>query len=131
MTVDLAATAVVVPDNIYHFKAVVADATDGIYDSAVFLQAFSFRSNPNNVGIASRSQLKPVVMCRDGVLSVVLPSGHGGRSLRLLSISGQEMVQQNIVADRMVFNVGSLPTGVYILQVLGDLFVAPVRFVKN
>jgi hypothetical protein len=131
MTVDLAATAVVVPDNIYHFKAVVADATDGNYDSAVFLQAFSFRSNPNNVGIASRSQLKPVVMCQDGVLSMVLPSGHGGRSIRLLSTAGQEMAQQSIVSDRMEFNVGALPTGVYILQVLGERYVAPVRFVKN
>ncbi|CAA7387520.1 choice-of-anchor L domain-containing protein [Chryseobacterium fistulae] len=45
-TVPLTATATVVPGQQYHFKMVLADAGDRIYDSAVFLEGGSF-----NIGV--------------------------------------------------------------------------------
>lgn len=45
-TIPLTATATVVPGQAYHFKLVLADATDSSYDSAVFLEGGSF-----NIGV--------------------------------------------------------------------------------
>lgn len=48
-TKPLTAQANVVPCQTYHIKICIADAGDGIYDSAVFLEALSFSSNTNDV----------------------------------------------------------------------------------
>lgn len=45
-TIPLTATATVVPGQAYHFKLVLADATDSGFDSAVFLEGGSF-----NIGV--------------------------------------------------------------------------------
>ena len=42
-TTGLTAFAVVQPGSTYHFKVAIADALDEIFDSAVLLEAFSFR----------------------------------------------------------------------------------------
>ncbi len=44
-TVNLTVLSVVVPNSPYHFKIAIADASDGVLDSGVLLEAFSFRSN--------------------------------------------------------------------------------------
>jgi len=41
-TIPLTATATVIPGQTYHFKMVLADASDGGYDSAVFIEGGSF-----------------------------------------------------------------------------------------
>ena len=48
-TVVLEAVAKVVPCSTYHIKIAIADAGDGVFDSAVFLEAGSFKSNGVNV----------------------------------------------------------------------------------
>ena len=48
-TTVLTATAVVQPCSTYRIKIAIADAIDGIYDSAVFLEANSFGTNGLNV----------------------------------------------------------------------------------
>lgn len=45
-TIPLTATAVVIPGQTYHFKMVIADFRDTLFDSAVFLKAGSF-----NIGV--------------------------------------------------------------------------------
>jgi gliding motility-associated-like protein len=42
-------TATVVPCSTYHIKIAIADVGDGFYDSAVFLEASSFKSVTNNI----------------------------------------------------------------------------------
>jgi len=41
-TIPLTATATVIPGQTYHFKMILADASDSSYDSAVFIQGGSF-----------------------------------------------------------------------------------------
>ncbi|UPT68498.1 MAG: choice-of-anchor L domain-containing protein [Sphingobacteriales bacterium JAD_PAG50586_3] len=48
-TKPMTAQANVVPCETYHIKICIADAGDGIYDSAVFLEALSFSSATNDV----------------------------------------------------------------------------------
>lgn len=45
LTVILTATAIVQPCQTYHIKLAIQDVIDGLYDSAVFLEASSFSSN--------------------------------------------------------------------------------------
>lgn len=44
-TVPFTITCNVIPDTMYHFKIAIADASDGIYDSGVFLKGGSFLGN--------------------------------------------------------------------------------------
>ncbi len=53
MTTVLTATAAVVPCQVYHLKIAIADVADRIYDSGVFLSAYSFTSNPVTVSAIS------------------------------------------------------------------------------
>ncbi len=53
MTTVLTATAAVTPCQTYHLKIALADVADRIYDSGVFLQAYSFTSNPVTVSAVS------------------------------------------------------------------------------
>jgi gliding motility-associated-like protein len=46
MTVVLTANASVIPCQTYHLKLAIADVADRIYDSGVFLEAYSFTSTP-------------------------------------------------------------------------------------
>ncbi len=53
MTTVLTATASVVPCQTYHLRIAIADVADRIYDSGVFLSAYSFTSNPVSVSAVS------------------------------------------------------------------------------
>lgn len=72
-TVPLTATATVVPGQSYHFKMVIADATDRSYDSAVFLEGGSF-----NIGVElldpSGATLPPAVNVCDNIPQVITAS---------------------------------------------------------
>src|ERR1043165_658768 len=53
MTHLLTATAAVTPCQVYHFKIAIADVADRIYDSGVFLSAYSFNANPVSISALS------------------------------------------------------------------------------
>ncbi|MBL7778416.1 MAG: choice-of-anchor L domain-containing protein, partial [Chitinophagales bacterium] len=52
----LQATIAVTPCQSYHLKIAIADVADRIYDSGVFLEAYSFTSNPISVSAVSALQ---------------------------------------------------------------------------
>jgi len=78
LTTVLTATAVVSPCNTYHLKLGVADASDGVYDSGVFLAAGSLTSTPpvaiSGVGVSGLPYC--VRGCADGTFEFSTPSPH-------------------------------------------------------
>lgn len=56
-TTNLQATAKFVPYETYHIKLAVADAGDGVWDSAVFLEANSFKSLGTGVNVTAPEDL--------------------------------------------------------------------------
>lgn len=71
-TVVLTSTAVVVPCGLYHIKLAVGDVGDGIYDSAVFLEANSFDAGGQARGEAFSATTGTNIVyepCADGVIN--------------------------------------------------------------
>ena len=130
-TVNLVATAVVVPGETYTFKLAVGDAGDGIFDSGVFLEAFSFRSFGLSTGLDDRYALKPQLLREADALTVVFPEGVVVNELRLMSASGKEISRHRVQGDRLRLHTADLPRGVYIVQALGDVPLLPMRFVPE
>jgi len=56
-TTNLQAVASFIPGKTYHIKLAVADAGDGIFDSAVFLEAHSFKSLGTSVNVTTPEDL--------------------------------------------------------------------------
>ncbi len=71
-TVPFYALAVVVPGQTYHIKLVIGDCSDGVFDSGVFLEGYSFSSI-----VSAPSQLRAANhFCPDdSVYTLVAPSG--------------------------------------------------------
>ncbi|MCS7073506.1 MAG: choice-of-anchor L domain-containing protein, partial [Bacteroidia bacterium] len=72
-TTVLTAKAVVIPCSTYHIKIAVADVFDGVFDSAVFLEAGSFSSgnvavSAQGVNVNNNTQADPYIVenCGDG-----------------------------------------------------------------
>ena len=84
LTTTLTAQAIVVPGQTYHIKLAIADATDHLYDSNVFVQAGSLSSanltaNPGTLAFGSQAQgtksaSQPVTVTNVGSATVTITS---------------------------------------------------------
>ena len=129
-TTNLTAFAVVSPDDVYHFKVAITDVVDAVYDSGVFLEAFSFRSTLLTTGIPESAAALRLV--RDGdQLVALLPSFGASAEFVVVNASGSIAHRARASGDRTVIDVGALCNGIYTLRVLGVPGMAPVRFVKD
>jgi hypothetical protein len=128
-TVNLLATVVVVPGETYHFKLAVGDAMDAVFDSGVFLEAFSFRSSGVTTGTEDQGPIQVQLLREADAVTVVFPSGNGMQEVLLLSASGTEVARYRSNNERLRVPTAQLPAGVYILQAMGDPTVRPMRFV--
>lgn len=126
-TTNLTAFAVVVPNNSYHFKMAVADAMDGIMDSGVLLEAFSFRSTGVANGVHATTVLEPTAYWADGVLHL----GNADRFIGAVSIvdaTGRVVRQLRVPAGVRYVQAGSLPVGAYSLVHQGGDARIALRF---
>ncbi|MCI1752632.1 MAG: T9SS type A sorting domain-containing protein [Flavobacteriales bacterium] len=130
-TDNLTAFAEVHPGEAYHFKVAIADASDMIFDSGVFLEAFSFRSVDMATGITSTLSATLGITQQGGSVTVSLPAGIGAGEMLVYDAMGR-VVKQAAVTGRVVsFDVSALPTGAYTVRLLNGGGVLPARFVKQ
>ena len=128
-TTNLNAFAVVQPGETYHFKVVVADVQDGILDSGVFLEAFSFRSPvfANGLDEVSNGALQLLPQGDAHVLRVPA-SMVKGQEVLVFDAAGSLVHRQPLTGLNTVMPTVNWGAGMYIVQVPG---IAPLRFVKN
>jgi hypothetical protein len=132
-TTNLTAFAVVVPGESYHFKTAIADAGDGVFDSGVMLEAFSFRSMGGlSTGLNNATgQPAPRARVRDGLLELAFFDHLQGANAMILDAMGRVVRSFRIVGSSMNVEVGSFATGSYSLRV--DATDGPIvrRFTKD
>jgi hypothetical protein len=104
---------------------------DAIFDSGVFLEAFSFRSSGITTGLEDHVSVQAELLREADAVTVVFPSGNGMQEVRLLSASGTEVARYRSSNERLRLPTAQLPAGVYILQAMGDPTMRPMRFVVD
>lgn len=131
LTNNLVAFAEVEPDQVYHFKIAIADVADGVFDSGVFLEAFSFRSTGLTTSVDEAADPGMRLLRNGELLTVVMQDAPVGEVMTVTSASGQVMMQVPVNGDRIAIELSGLGSGLYILHVQAAPGIAPVRFVKN
>lgn len=129
-TSNLTVFAEVSPDDVYHFKVAIADVSDMAFDSGVFLEAFSFRSNDISLRVQQHGSAMRIVPVADGI-TVLVPADAAGAELRILDASGRIAMRERITGERSFFGTQTLAKGVYTAVPVGVNGLKPVRFVKE
>ncbi len=115
-TQNLTAFAEVTPGGTYHFKIGIADVSDAVFDSGVFLEAFSFRSLMNSTSVNEATAGQLAVIDRNGVLEITLPVDRTGMDGRVLDASGREIRRFRVSGAHHALELGGLRTGRYELE---------------
>lgn len=131
LTNNLVAFAEVEPDQVYHFKIAIADVADGVFDSGVFLEAFSFRSTGLTTSLDETADPSMRLLRNGDLMTVVLPDAPVGEVMTISNTSGQVMMQVPVNGDRTAIELIGLGAGLYMLHVQGAPSIAPMRFVKD
>jgi hypothetical protein len=118
-TTILQVSAAVTPGQQHRLKIGVADASDAVYDSAIFLQAASFRSVPSLATQLAREQEagKLNAWFNDQGLLTIDAGAKLIEEIRVLDMNGRLVAQQRLDSNgRITVADLLLPTGVYILE---------------
>ncbi|MBL7982445.1 MAG: T9SS type A sorting domain-containing protein [Flavobacteriales bacterium] len=130
-TTNLTAFAVVEPDAEYHFKIAIADVGDGVFDSGVFLEAFSFRS-VSLLTTGVDEQVPRLRTITDGdQLVVLVPDAAVGELIELVDMRGSVIERVTVQSQRVPVDLTGLPAGVYIARIPQHPALVPVRLVKE
>lgn len=115
-TIPLTATIATVPGQTYHMRYAVADASDFIMDTGVFLEAGSLKSlTTASIPEALKQQLAAFFPNpAEGVLNVRNKDGKGDIHVTLCNMMGQQVLKQTIAAGQTVqINLNGLVKGMY------------------
>lgn len=129
-TTNLPVFAVVQPGESYHFKVVVADVYDGVLDSGVFLEAFSFRSAMKPLATEEVQRRDWSLVQLENEVLVNMPEGAGQQLVEVLDATGAVVAQRTSNGSRLSVPTGGLNAGLYFVRTL-DGSATPLRFVKR
>jgi gliding motility-associated-like protein len=87
-TTVLTATTNLVPCQQYHIKIAIADAGDGVFDSAVFLQANSFSSDAIDLMVSYTSGSTAAENCSQGILTATIGNPPASNYIVNYTVSG-------------------------------------------
>lgn len=130
-TTNLTAFAVVQPGLAYHFKVVIADMADMVFDSGVFLEAFSFRSPLFTTGVADGGADRFKLHASGDALVLSGPEAlQAGQPVLVYDMGGALVLQGVTSGPRTSLPIGGLKQGLYVVHLPGS-GLAPVRFVRE
>jgi hypothetical protein len=116
-TQNLQVFALTTPDSTYHFKIMITDVTDGILDSGVLLEAFSFRSNANAITGLNQDfveQIKIYPNPANETLSVNDINFDGQtKALSITDITGRTIQEFSLTQSLQLLDMSGITEGVY------------------
>ncbi len=121
-TLNLTAFAVVIPYSTYHFKVVIADVSDWSWNSAVFLEAFSFRSNGegSQTGIKSPNNARMNIFPNPADGHFTITSSVNLTQVRIMNLTGMVLQEFSTTEKYLRLNTSQLPEGVYFIESVSD-----------
>ncbi len=123
-TVPLQAKWPVVAGQTYHIKIVIADVSDGIYDSGVFLEASSLRSGSTTTGISEKGLSENNVNLSSTIVSdfigIQFKEKYNGE-IMIFDMRG-DLVHSEKTNNESVFKMdcSALSQGMYILKIVDE-----------
>jgi len=129
-TTGLTAFAVVQPGATYHFKVAIADAIDQIFDSAVLLEAFSFRSVDMSTRVPAVAASPLRIAVGEGQLQFMLPGNAGRMEGRVMDATGALVRAFTLTGERGQLSIDGLGSGAYAVVLDGAEGRVVGRFVK-
>ena len=127
MTQVLTASHSVTPFKTYHIKIAICDTYNGKYDSSVLLGASSLITTGVN---EIKDKFNISVYPSPATNKLTIESPHSS-IIVITNIQGQLMKTLSTTANKTNIDVSSLPSGVYIVQVKTEKWVAVSKFVKE
>jgi hypothetical protein len=129
-TQNLQGFAVVQPGDTYHFKIAIADALDMVFDSAVLLEAFSFRSFQTFTGVRDIAPVHALTAYLEGNTLTILGSATNGSAIAILDAHGRCVQRATSHTGAATIDVSSLSPGAYAVVLAGSQGDQVVRFAK-
>ncbi len=123
-TVVLNANAHVVAGETYHFKLAIGDGGDNVFDSGVFIEAQSFKSNGISTSIENNDLTKNLTIFpnpSNGVFKYSLSNKRKMEgTISVTNIHGKEIYSKNIDSQNSTIigeiDLSSLPKGIYLVS---------------
>ena len=127
-TTNLTAFAVVQPGEDYHFKVAVVDVADGVFDSGVFLEAFSFRS-VFGLSTGVEEAVLPQLAVRAFGTGLLLEAAGlpGGEAFTENDMAGRLVFAGRLAGDRTHVDLAGVPEGALIVRLPGRADMPPQR----
>ncbi|NND77386.1 MAG: T9SS type A sorting domain-containing protein [Flavobacteriales bacterium] len=134
-TVSMPVSFTVVPNSVYHIKMAVADAADAIFDSAVFIKAFSFKSISQTSTVEEINSedltLSPIpvqdvlnIQSDDITLFV--------DAISIYSLTGKQVYYKELMGvDNLKVDVSDLENGIYLIEITTDRGIITKKMIKE
>jgi hypothetical protein len=134
-TTVLLAQLYVTPLDTYHLKMAVADVSDGIYDSGIFLKSKSMKSYFSVTGIdegkPGMNAISPNPSTDKVNINLNQQSLAGNTSIEIYNSSGQLLMQQPLIQEKTELDISGFAKGIYIVKLISDKNTETTRFVKE
>ena len=122
-TTVLLAKIDVIASNSYHLQMAVADVSDGVLDSGIFLKAQSMKSYNSSTSIKDvqlNSYLVYTNSLSDQLIINKVNNKEENEILSILNTQGQVIKQVSLQDEKTEFNISDLAKGVYIVKINGN-----------
>ena len=133
LTTNLPGTIEVQPNEIYHVKIAVADASDTVFDTAIFLQKESFMSVPF-VGLPELADLD-ITLFPNPTSEFLNLTGENlldMTSYEITGIDGKTIQADLIQKENLQIDIAGLANGSYILNLMQkDQIASMIQWTKN
>lgn len=117
-TVPLTAKVGVTAFQTYHITFVIADVTDPVYDSGLFLEQCDGCNYNASVQSWSTSKITCFPNPSDGNVSVEFPELTSAAELRVINHLGEVIKRIEVKSGAKIHSINDLPSGSYILEII-------------